>query len=62
MKQEGYLVEATLWVEENQLERGLTWRYWYGVKQRQKEISASATRVLHIPKNPTVKGKCWHVV
>ncbi|XP_020567705.1 E3 ubiquitin-protein ligase rnf213-beta isoform X2 [Oryzias latipes] len=55
MKQEGYLVEATLWVEENQLERGLTWRYWYGVKQRQKEISASATRVLHIPKNPTVK-------
>ncbi|XP_024140227.1 E3 ubiquitin-protein ligase rnf213-beta isoform X2 [Oryzias melastigma] len=55
LKQEGYLLEATLSIEENTLSRGAMLTYWYGVKQRQKYITSSAKRVQPIPVNPTVK-------
>ncbi|RVE59876.1 hypothetical protein OJAV_G00193340 [Oryzias javanicus] len=55
LKQEGYLVEATLSIEENTLSRGGMLTYWYGVKQRQKYITSGGGRVQEIPVNPTVK-------
>ncbi|XP_041671343.1 E3 ubiquitin-protein ligase rnf213-beta isoform X2 [Cheilinus undulatus] len=48
LKQEGYLVEASLSVEDRGL-RGSWLTYWYGVKQRHKEISGTATRRVQIP-------------
>lgn len=57
VKQEGYLVEASLSIEESQLWRGDWWTYWYGVKQRQKQIVEVATRHAQIPSNSNIKGK-----
>lgn len=56
LKEGGYLVEATLSVEERFLERGIRLTYWYGVKQRQKEILGNAWRYVQIPLDPNVKG------
>ncbi|XP_005805466.2 E3 ubiquitin-protein ligase rnf213-beta [Xiphophorus maculatus] len=55
LKQEGYLVEAQLSVEENTLTRGLQVRYCYGVKQRSKEVIGAAYRTLQIPVDTTIK-------
>ncbi|KAM7381116.1 hypothetical protein PAMA_012108 [Pampus argenteus] len=51
-KQEGYLVEASLSIEERRLQRGRLLSYSYGVKQRQKEI---ATRCVLIPSERSIK-------
>lgn len=56
-KQEGYLVEAKLVVEESSLPRGTWLAYQYGVKQRQKEIREVATRHVQIPPESDIKGK-----
>ncbi|XP_034563927.1 E3 ubiquitin-protein ligase rnf213-beta [Notolabrus celidotus] len=55
LKQEGFLVETSLSVEEKDLQRGEWWTYWYGVKQRHKDISGSATRHIQIPFNLNIK-------
>ncbi|CAJ1081416.1 E3 ubiquitin-protein ligase rnf213-beta [Xyrichtys novacula] len=55
LKQEGYLVEASLSVEERRLRRGSWLTYLYGVKQRHKEISGTATRHIQIPYNLNIK-------
>ncbi|XP_072229611.1 E3 ubiquitin-protein ligase rnf213-beta isoform X2 [Leuresthes tenuis] len=55
MKKEGYLVEARLSVEESFLNRGSQLAYWFGVKQRRKELLGSATRYLEIPLNRNIK-------
>ncbi|XP_034715873.1 E3 ubiquitin-protein ligase rnf213-beta isoform X2 [Etheostoma cragini] len=55
LKQGGYLVEASLSVEESSLRRGSWWTYWYAVKQRVKEISAVAERHVDIPLDPSIK-------
>lgn len=57
LKNGGYLVEASLSIEERDLRRGDSWTYWYGVKQRQKEISGSVTRIVQIPFDSNIKGK-----
>lgn len=57
LKEGGYLVEASLFVEECSLQRGRWWTYWYGVKQRQKEIHGIATRRIQIPWDPNTKGE-----
>ncbi|XP_054605449.2 E3 ubiquitin-protein ligase rnf213-beta isoform X2 [Nothobranchius furzeri] len=54
-KQEGYLIEASVSIEESLLARGHLLTYWYGVKQRKKEIWGTATRFLQIPPDPTTK-------
>lgn len=59
LKQEGYLVEAHLSVEESKLSRGVQQEYWYTVKQRNKEVIAAAYRSFNIPLNTDVKGKHW---
>lgn len=56
-KQEGYLVEAKLLVEESLLPRGTQLVYQYGVKQRQKEIREVAVRHVLIPPQSDMKGK-----
>ncbi len=56
-KQGGYLVEASLSIEESNLQRGNWLTYWYGLKQRNKEITGIATRHVQIPFNRDVKGK-----
>ncbi|XP_059181122.1 E3 ubiquitin-protein ligase rnf213-beta [Centropristis striata] len=56
LKQGGYLVEASLYVEERHIRRGDLWSYWYGVKQRQKEIiTGITTRNVQIPFDRSVK-------
>uniref|UniRef100_UPI0037E7EAB2 E3 ubiquitin-protein ligase rnf213-beta n=1 Tax=Semicossyphus pulcher TaxID=241346 RepID=UPI0037E7EAB2 len=55
LKQEGYLVEASLSVEEKGIKRGEWWRYWYGVKQRNKDILGIATRNVQIPFDSNIK-------
>ncbi|XP_054899206.1 E3 ubiquitin-protein ligase rnf213-beta [Poeciliopsis prolifica] len=55
LKQEGYVVEAHLSVEESKLNRGIWLTYWYGVKQRKKELIGAAYRTLQIPVDPTIK-------
>uniref|UniRef100_A0A3B4TK13 RING-type E3 ubiquitin transferase n=1 Tax=Seriola dumerili TaxID=41447 RepID=A0A3B4TK13_SERDU len=55
VKQEGYLVEASLPVEERTLQRGIWLNYRYGVKQRQKEIIEVASRHVEIPLNSNIK-------
>ena len=62
MKKEGYLVEAHLSVEESFLNRGSQLTYWYGVKQRRKELSGTATRYREIPLDRNIKGKCLHLI
>lgn len=57
LKEAGYLVEATLFVEECNMRRGDLWTYWYGVKQRQKEMNGIATRYIQIPWDPNIKGE-----
>lgn len=57
LNQGGYLVEASLLVEESVLKRGSQLMYSYGVKQRNKEIPETARRLLEIPWNPNIKGK-----
>ncbi|XP_070782783.1 E3 ubiquitin-protein ligase rnf213-beta [Enoplosus armatus] len=54
-KQGGCLVEASLSVEERVLNRGNRLAYWYGVKQRHKEISGMTTRHLQIPFDSNIK-------
>ncbi|XP_060883843.1 E3 ubiquitin-protein ligase rnf213-beta [Labrus mixtus] len=49
LKEDGYLVEASLSVEERILHRGNWMTYWYSVKQRNKEISGTTTRHVQIP-------------
>ncbi|KAM4526288.1 E3 ubiquitin-protein ligase rnf213-beta [Fundulus diaphanus] len=49
------LVEARLSVEENTLRRGSHLTYWYGVKQRSREISGTAARGFQIPLDPNIK-------
>ncbi|KAL0964856.1 hypothetical protein UPYG_G00329960 [Umbra pygmaea] len=48
-QQKGCLVEATLCVEENLLNRGQVLTYKYGIKQRQKEIFELVKRNIAIP-------------
>ncbi|XP_037610034.1 E3 ubiquitin-protein ligase rnf213-beta isoform X1 [Sebastes umbrosus] len=55
LKQGGYLVEASLSVEERNLMRGEWWNYCYGVKQRHKDISGIITRRVQIPFDPNIK-------
>ncbi|KAM4524138.1 E3 ubiquitin-protein ligase rnf213-beta isoform 2-T2 [Odontesthes bonariensis] len=55
MKKGGYLVEASLSVEQSDLVRGSWLTYWYRVKQRQKELSGTATRYRQIPLDPNIK-------
>ncbi|XP_019133291.1 E3 ubiquitin-protein ligase rnf213-beta isoform X3 [Larimichthys crocea] len=55
LKERGYLIEASLSVEESTLQRGGWWTYWYGVKQRHKEISSIASRSAQIPFDPNIK-------
>ncbi|XP_073346346.1 E3 ubiquitin-protein ligase rnf213-beta [Pagrus major] len=55
LKDGGYLVEASLFVKECNLRRGGLWTYWYGVKQRQKDIDGIATRYIRIPLDPDIK-------
>ncbi|XP_029311958.1 LOW QUALITY PROTEIN: E3 ubiquitin-protein ligase rnf213-beta [Cottoperca gobio] len=55
LPREGYLVEASLSVEESNLKRGVWWTYWYGVKQRTKEITGFAVRHIQIPMDSNVK-------
>ncbi|XP_074519497.1 E3 ubiquitin-protein ligase rnf213-beta [Halichoeres trimaculatus] len=55
LKEEGYLVEASLSIEEKNLKRGSWLTYWYGVKQRRKEISGAMTRHVQIPLNSNIK-------
>ncbi|KAK5851292.1 hypothetical protein PBY51_002095 [Eleginops maclovinus] len=56
LQQQGYLVEASLSVEERDLTRGERWTYWYGVTQRAKDIkTGSTTRHIHIPMDPNIK-------
>lgn len=50
-------MEARLSVEESSLRRGSWVTYWYGVKQRVKEISGTATRHIYIPSDLSIKGK-----
>lgn len=50
-------MEARLSVEESSLRRGSCVTYWYGVKQRVKEISGTAERQIYIPSDPSIKGK-----
>lgn len=52
----GYLVEARFSIEENDLIRGSYVEYWFGVKQRNKELHGSALRRLQIPLDPNIKG------
>lgn len=54
-KQGGYLVEARLSIEERYLTRGSWLTYWYGVKQRQKEITGTATRHIQVPPDHRIK-------
>ncbi|XP_051795751.1 E3 ubiquitin-protein ligase rnf213-beta [Acanthochromis polyacanthus] len=54
VKQGGYLVEARLSVEES-LVRGKWLTYWYGVKQRNKDIVGAAYRKVLIPLDPAIK-------
>ncbi|KAK9530838.1 hypothetical protein VZT92_012317 [Zoarces viviparus] len=55
LKHEGYLVEASLSVEEKDLRRGDWWTYWYAVKHRQQEISGIITRHVQIPFERNIK-------
>ncbi|KAM6964707.1 E3 ubiquitin-protein ligase rnf213-beta [Tautogolabrus adspersus] len=57
LNQDGYQIEASLSVEERSLTRGNWMTYWYGVKQRHKEISGTATRHVQIP----IEGKELHL-
>ncbi|KAF7657942.1 hypothetical protein LDENG_00019240 [Lucifuga dentata] len=52
LKKEGYLVEATLFIEESCLMRGSWLSYSYGVIQRKKQIFETATRHIFIPLEP----------
>ncbi|XP_069016032.1 E3 ubiquitin-protein ligase rnf213-beta [Embiotoca jacksoni] len=54
-KQGGYLVEASLSIEESKLRRGILLTYRYGVNQRHKDLTGSATRRVEIPLDPNVK-------
>lgn len=56
LKEAGYLVEASLFVEERSLQRGDLWIYWYGVKKR-RVIDGIATRRIQIPFDPNIKGE-----
>ncbi|XP_069374050.1 E3 ubiquitin-protein ligase rnf213-beta isoform X2 [Paralichthys olivaceus] len=51
----GYLVEASLSIEESYLQRGSFMTYAYGVLQRQKELQEVAMRQIQIPPNSNVK-------
>ncbi|KAG8008845.1 hypothetical protein GBF38_010486 [Nibea albiflora] len=55
LKERGYLIEASLSVEESRLQRGEWWTYWYGVRQRHKEITSIATRLVQIPFDRKIK-------
>ncbi|XP_071319372.1 E3 ubiquitin-protein ligase rnf213-beta isoform X2 [Trachinotus anak] len=55
LKKGGYLVEASLSIEESFLQRGSWMTYRYGVKQRQKEIIEVAIRHVYIPPNSNIK-------
>ncbi|KAI4801198.1 hypothetical protein KUCAC02_000123 [Chaenocephalus aceratus] len=53
---EGYLVEASLSVEERDFKRGELWTYWYGVRQRSKDLKTGiTTRHVLIPLDPNIK-------
>ncbi|XP_042252605.1 E3 ubiquitin-protein ligase rnf213-beta [Thunnus maccoyii] len=54
-KQGGYLVEASFSIEDSYLKRGAWISYWYGVKQRNKEISGSAERRFLSPSDSNIK-------
>ncbi|CAK6965023.1 E3 ubiquitin-protein ligase rnf213-beta isoform X3 [Scomber scombrus] len=54
-KQEGYLVEASFSIATSELQRGYWLHYWYGVKQRHKDISGTATRRVQIPLDHNIK-------
>ncbi|XP_053269183.1 E3 ubiquitin-protein ligase rnf213-beta isoform X1 [Pleuronectes platessa] len=53
--QQGYLVEATLSLEESDLQRDHYLWYSYGVLQRQKEIKEDAVRYILIPRDSNLK-------
>ncbi|XP_060951524.1 E3 ubiquitin-protein ligase rnf213-beta [Limanda limanda] len=55
IEQRGYLVEATLSVEESVLQRGITLMYKYGVLQRQKQIEEDAIREIYYPQDSNIK-------
>ncbi|KAM9837888.1 LOW QUALITY PROTEIN: E3 ubiquitin-protein ligase rnf213-beta [Aulostomus maculatus] len=56
LKEDGYLVEASLSIEERDVPRGKDWSYWYGVKQHQKDIQEIAKRRVLIPYSTNIKG------
>ncbi|KAI9537479.1 hypothetical protein NQZ68_025336 [Dissostichus eleginoides] len=59
LQKEGCLVEASLSFDERDLNRGNWWMYWYGVKQRSKEIKTGiTTRHVQIPLDPNIK-EAW---
>ncbi|XP_045924674.1 E3 ubiquitin-protein ligase rnf213-beta [Micropterus dolomieu] len=55
LKDGGYLVEASLSIEESHLWRGIWLTYWYGVKQRQKDITGITKRRVQIPVDSNIK-------
>lgn len=57
LKEEGYLIEASLSIEERILQRNTGLTYWYGVKRRQNVIEEFAGRLILIPLSRAIKGK-----
>ncbi|XP_041937940.1 E3 ubiquitin-protein ligase rnf213-beta isoform X4 [Alosa sapidissima] len=55
LNKQGYLLEATLSVKEDQITRGDYFFYQYGVQQRQKQIKEIATRCIRFPFEYQVK-------
>ncbi|XP_029934003.1 E3 ubiquitin-protein ligase rnf213-beta [Myripristis murdjan] len=55
LQQQGYLIEASLSIEERSINRGQLFTYQYGVQQRQKEIGELATRCFCFPFDPQLK-------
>uniref|UniRef100_A0A3Q2DU59 RING-type E3 ubiquitin transferase n=1 Tax=Cyprinodon variegatus TaxID=28743 RepID=A0A3Q2DU59_CYPVA len=55
LNREDYLLEAHLSIEESTLDRGSQITYWYGVKQRNREVLGTATRCFQIPFDRNIK-------
>ncbi|XP_047465467.1 E3 ubiquitin-protein ligase rnf213-beta [Mugil cephalus] len=54
-KKEGYIIEARLSVLESTIQRGTWFKYRYGVKQRHKELTETATRHVLTPSQANIK-------
>ncbi|XP_026171361.1 E3 ubiquitin-protein ligase rnf213-beta isoform X2 [Mastacembelus armatus] len=55
VKPVGYLLEASLSIEERDLQRGIWWTYWYGVKKQDKVLEGITLRHEYIPQDPGIK-------